>query len=292
MSRGEISQWVSNQKLSWILQIASCVFWTFSFIFPNEHRMHFLETNLSRAVVGVAANYLLMWYYNGSLDLMKGSNLFYASCRSFTNVVQGMLCTLLMYYLPMPIIHTITSTSTVYTANIEHYCYALPMSSRTKWLALLSVLGVMLQANGHYLSHLLWPRDGSQERISQFKNYEHISAIQSVIISFVFTCYVGIFSFGLVCIKRVKLAHYELNFYNNTVHILMTGFLYFLIPESAKSPISTLLLSIPFSGLPVFFAQLSFVVSLQLCKSVGLMMILNTANILFAYLISVLRYKE
>ena len=116
--------------------------------------------------MGVIANYLLMYYYNGTLNLKGSKSWFYASCRSFTNVVQGMLCALLMYYLPMPIIHTITATSTVYTANIEHYCYGVPMSDRTKWLALLSIVGVMLQANGEYLSHALWPSDDSGERIS------------------------------------------------------------------------------------------------------------------------------
>lgn len=39
-------------------------------------------------------------------------------------------------------------------------------------------------------------------------------------------------------------------------------------------------------------AQLTFVLALMICKSVGLMMVLNTANIAIAYCYSVIRYEE
>lgn len=46
------------------------------------------------------------------------------------------------------------------------------------------------------------------------------------------------------------------------------------------------------SGVLVLFAQLTFVIALMICKSVGMMMVLNTTNILIAYLYSLIRYKE
>lgn len=46
------------------------------------------------------------------------------------------------------------------------------------------------------------------------------------------------------------------------------------------------------SGVLVLGAQVTFVISLQICTSVGLMMVLNTANILIAYLYSIIRYGE
>ena len=93
-------------------------------------------------------------------------------------------------------------------------------------------------------------------------------------------------------VKYIKMAHYELNLYNNIVHILITGLLYFLVPSEKKSSLDVLFLSLPFSGLLVFFAQLFFVSSLMICKSVAMMMILNTTNIFIAYLFSLIRYRE
>lgn len=41
-----------------------------------------------------------------------------ATYRSLSNTFQGMFVALLMYYLPMPIIHTISSSSSLFTAMI------------------------------------------------------------------------------------------------------------------------------------------------------------------------------
>lgn len=110
--------------------------------------MHPLETNLSRAIVSLILNYGILRYYGGTLDLRDTKTYFYVNYRSLTNTLQGLIVALLMYYLPMPIIHTIAATSTIFTSAIEHYCYGLHISNRSKVLILVSVLGVMLQANG------------------------------------------------------------------------------------------------------------------------------------------------
>lgn len=167
MARPEIFTFVSNENLAWILQLVSTFLWASSFIYPNEHRMHFMETNLSRALVGFYANYLIVWYYGGSINLRDGKNFFYATFRSVANTVTGIFNALLMFYLPMPIIHTIASLTTIYTVNFEHYCFGITMTSRTKRLALISVIGVVLLSNGEFISHKIWPNpDGSTGRIS------------------------------------------------------------------------------------------------------------------------------
>lgn len=153
-----------------------------------------------------------------------------ATYRSLTNTLQGMFVALLMYYLPMPIIHTISSSSSIFTAMIEHYFYGVHLSNRSKVLILVSVFGVMLQANGEYITRWLWSH-GDTQRKSLFQNYEHVTALQCLVISFVFLCYVCAWSYGLVIVKHIKLAFYELNFHNNVVLIIVTGLLYFMVPN-------------------------------------------------------------
>lgn len=64
------------------------------------------------------------------------------------------------------------------------------------------------------------------------------------------------------------------------------------VTDERKSSLSVLGTSLLASGVLVLFAQISFVVALQICRSVGIMMVLNTANILIAYLYSMMRYRE
>lgn len=156
MARPEVFTFISNKKLSWVLQLMSCFFWVSSFIYPNEKRMHPLETSLSRAIVCLIANYAIMKYQGGTMDLRDPKTNFYATYRSVTNTFQGMIVAFLMFYIPMPIIHTISSSSSVFTAAIEHYCYGLDISNRSKILILVSIFGVMLQANGEHISHAIW----------------------------------------------------------------------------------------------------------------------------------------
>lgn len=144
-----------------MLQLSSCFFWVTSFIYPSEHHMHPLETNLSRAIICLIANFAMMRYYGGELNLKDPQTYFYATCRCVTNTLYGMFVAGLMFYLPMPIIHTISSSSSIHTAAIEHYCFGVSISLRSRWLILVSVLGVMLQANGEYISMKIWHTDSN-----------------------------------------------------------------------------------------------------------------------------------
>lgn len=88
------------------------------------------------------------------------------------------------------------------------------------------------------------------------------------------------------------MAFYEINLHNNIILIFVTGLAYCLIPEAKKSSLEVLAKSLFFSGSVVMVAQLTFVLALMICKSVGLMMVLNTANIAIAYCYSIIRYEE
>lgn len=70
-----------------------------------------------------------------------------------------MLVAYLMFYLPMPIIHTISSSSVIFSAAIEHQLYGVHLSRKSQWLILVSVIGVMIQANGEYITQVIWNKN-------------------------------------------------------------------------------------------------------------------------------------
>lgn len=116
--------------------------------------------------------------------------------------------------------------------------------------------------------------------------------VQSVLLSVFMLVCAFLWSFGLVFVKQVKLAVYQVNVHNNIILLWIVGILYCYIPQQHKSPIQTIAYSILYSGFLVFLAQLTFVLSLQICKSVGIIMTLNTLNIGIAYIYSLIRYNQ
>lgn len=74
--------------------------------------------------------------------------------------------------------------------------------------------------------------------------------------------------------------------------VFVTGLSYFFVSDQERSSLSVLAQSLLFSGTLVMLAQLTFVLALMICKSVGIMMVLNTANIAIAYCYSMIRYDE
>lgn len=65
-----------------------------------------------------------------------------------------------------------------------------------------------------------------------------------------------------------------------------------LYPFMSNSSLYHFFMAIIFSGIFVAVAQILFVYSLKLSTSGGTIMVLNTVNALFAYLLSVFRYNE
>jgi drug/metabolite transporter (DMT)-like permease len=117
-------------------------------------------------------------------------------------VVQGLAYAWVQFYLPLPIVLTLNSASPIFTAIFDTILYGVHLNWAQKlWLAL-AFLGVMLTANGNYLTFLLSGAQSSPD--SKFQNYKTDDPVVMLGAAVIFTLVMCLHGWGMVITKKLK----------------------------------------------------------------------------------------
>ena len=107
--------------MSYILFGTSQFLFTFGVIFSNDNKVNPIETSLVRGIASVILNFIIARYYDMTLDFkydVTFNNLFK---RNFIMVLHGLAMGTAQFYLPLPIVHTISFFSPIFVFIIDYF---------------------------------------------------------------------------------------------------------------------------------------------------------------------------
>jgi drug/metabolite transporter (DMT)-like permease len=129
--------------------------WTIGYIFPNEHKFHPVTTNLVRGITVTIISYIIARYQGIDLTFGSAHNFKYQMLRNSIMVLQGIVYAWCQFYLPLPIAVTLNSTSPIFATIFDRVLNGVSINrTQALWLTV-AFLGVVLVANGEYLSYLM-----------------------------------------------------------------------------------------------------------------------------------------
>jgi len=139
------------------LMALSCFFWVSSYIYPNEHAVHFIETTLVRSLVGVFANYTAGKIVGNTFEFKTKTKTdrFYLHSKSIIVSFYMTFIPFCMFYLPLPIIYTITSGLLINVAVIDYLKNGIKINKFGKIGICFGIFGIILIANNRSLMSLI-----------------------------------------------------------------------------------------------------------------------------------------
>ena len=146
----QVVSWIDNDRLAIILMIVGCLFFSGGFIFANEQKMHPIITGLTRGFSLVCICCLLSSYYSLSLAFKSTYILKWQVIRNGIMVIHGLAYTWVQFYLPLPIAITLGNTSPIFIYVYDYYLYGITINRKQFFFLIISVIGVILAANGSY----------------------------------------------------------------------------------------------------------------------------------------------
>jgi drug/metabolite transporter (DMT)-like permease len=128
---------------------------TLSFLFPNEHKFHPVTTAAVRGLTTTLVNYIIGRWRGIDLTFASEHNFKWQNIRNTIMVIQGLAYAWVQFYLPLPIVLTLMASSPIFTAIFDRIIYGVRLNrAQVIWLCI-AFMGVVLAANGTYLSYLI-----------------------------------------------------------------------------------------------------------------------------------------
>jgi drug/metabolite transporter (DMT)-like permease len=109
------------ERMSYILFGTSQVLFPLAFIYANDKKMNPIETSLVRGIASVLLNWFIARYYDMTLDFKYDVNFTNLFKRNFIMVIHGLAITMAQFYLPLPIVHTISFFAPIFIFIIDYF---------------------------------------------------------------------------------------------------------------------------------------------------------------------------
>jgi drug/metabolite transporter (DMT)-like permease len=274
--------------------IISNFFYPMGFVFASEQRFHPITTSLARGIAVVAVTYLIGWRLGIDLTFKSGHNFKWQIVRNPIMLVQSLVYAWILYYLPLPVAITLQSTSPIFTAIFDKILNGVDLNRRQRMWLVVAFLGVVLTANGTYLSYL-WTGK-TVETNSKFENYFSTDPSMLVLAALAMTATMFVHGYGVCVTKKLRESNsIHVNYFQGIIILLVSALLApfaFNNPNYHKPDMYDSLLALLFSGLPMCIGQLCFVGSLFLTHNYGMLTPFMFTSIIWGYLVSIFRYGE
>jgi hypothetical protein len=110
-----------SERMSYVLFGSSQVLFTLGFIFANDNKINPIETSLLRGIASVILNYSMARYYDMTLDFKYDVTFINVFKRNFIMVLHGLAMGTAQFYLPLPIVHTISFFAPIFIFVIDFF---------------------------------------------------------------------------------------------------------------------------------------------------------------------------
>ena len=108
---------IGKERMAYICQLLSCIFWVFSFTYVIDHQLNAIETLLAKGLTGTFFSYMFILMFNISIKL-DSHTLKYINRICVLDALQILSLAFTQLYLAMPIVHSISCTIIVVTPLI------------------------------------------------------------------------------------------------------------------------------------------------------------------------------
>ena len=267
--------------------VLSCLFWMVSYIYPNEINLNFLETSFIRGISGLLFSGTMCLYRGESLDI-DPRYLAPVAIRSIAMVLDTLIFGLSQFFLPIPIVHTIGSTGTLFIVLLDYLINGVKLNNKQIAGLVISFAGMILVINGEWLITYI---DPTYETKTDFQNYHSDNPFVAMIVGLALALNMLLWAYSCLCLRMVP--NYSSNQWlaqQGVFLILGTAVFYDKVPQKADPMVY--LIGIILIGIP---SNLNFVLTtlgFQLAKNTSNISMLFFSPIIFGYVFSIFRYHE
>jgi drug/metabolite transporter (DMT)-like permease len=191
------------------------------------------------------------------------------------------------HILPLPIVHTISCTGTLFVFIIDFLLNSVKINSKQAVGIVAGVIGALMATNGPVLTSLI---DPSYKYETEYEHYISRDNLITTVFSILFLASMTIWAVGIVITKWATANTFQNNFVLG-LGLTFAGALGYPYLETKASYLE-LGLSVLFTSIPMIIGQWMFIASLTMTKQTGVLNMFNFSTVIFAYLISVFRYHE
>ena len=131
--------------------------------------MAFYETVFVRGLAIFLVDAFLCWKNGLSFDIPVKSDLKYCLLRSLAMAYQGWSVALSHFYIPIPVIHTLSGSGPIFVFAIDYYRNGVSINKKQLVGMIFGICGVILTVNGRILMSWIDPAFSID---SEFKNYK------------------------------------------------------------------------------------------------------------------------
>ena len=110
-----------GEKTAYIIFTISQIVMPLAFLYVNDHKVNPFETSILRGFALVVVNGTLTRYYGLILDYKYDLNFYTMIKRNTALAIQGIAVTMAQFYLPLPIVHTISFFSPIFIFIIDYF---------------------------------------------------------------------------------------------------------------------------------------------------------------------------
>ena len=147
---------VGNFRLACVMVLVSQTFWVISFIYPNEHNFNLFETGLVRGLATSIINFLICYKFSYDVDFKPSvSPIEPLNIRNFIITIQGIGITYVQFYLPLPVVHIIGCSGSIFIAVIDYLRFGVKLNSEQIKGIAIGFFGLMIVINDDLILYFL-----------------------------------------------------------------------------------------------------------------------------------------
>ena len=225
--------------------------------------------------------------YGTPIDMKNPSNFRYLVLRASMMTIHSFFFALSMFILPLPIVHTINCTGTLFIFLIDYLLNNVKINSKQSVGIFIGIIGAMLTTNGSLISHYFFADEDTK---TDFANYITHDPLIITLFSFLFMAGVACWALGIVVTKRAHSNTFLINYTLGFAFIAYGGLSYPFFENKCTK--MDLVIGIFTLGIPLIIGQWFYIGSLTMTKNTGVLNIMNFVTIIIGYLFSIFRYHE
>lgn len=199
-------------------------------------------------------------------------------------------------YISLPIFYTLGGSVIIYSFLINYFIYKVDATSNQIKAVLSALLGIILTVNGRYFYSLI---DSNYHFQSKF-HYSSSSMSVFITVCLMVLLWMVFWAYGIVITAKHHSSINQFIFINSLVGLYMTSAFEMMISDEHEQQLSNLYIRQPalfwnmilYSAVPLSIANYLFNLGLYIIDNPAIGSVITQINIVYAYLVSVIRYDE
>ena len=130
--------------------------WVLAFIYPNEHNFSPFETGMVRGGSSFIFCLFICSFYQYPMDFKPSlSPLKPLNIRNLSMALQGVTLAIVQFYLPLPIVHIITCSGSIFIAIIDYLRNGVELNYEQTKGIIFGFIGLAVVINDDVIFYLL-----------------------------------------------------------------------------------------------------------------------------------------